>query len=63
LVNYRNECCDCAVGGYTCTHEHERVPYFICDKCNEEVEDLYILDGEELCDTCVLESLEKVVIE
>lgn len=63
MINYRNECCDCATGGYPCNGQHKRVPYFICDKCKEEVEDLYILDGEELCETCVLESFEKVVVE
>lgn len=63
MIEYINECCYCAVGGYPCNNQHKKVPYFVCDKCKDEVSDLYILNGEELCERCVFEKLERVVLE
>lgn len=37
-----------------------RVTRLICDICGEEPEELYYLDGRELCADCVLNRLEKV---
>ena len=31
-----------------------------CDKCGEDVEELYKVDGEELCKECLLNNFEKV---
>lgn len=63
MVKYRNECCDCASEGYPCLGEscpNRNVRVLVCDQCGSEVEDLYWLDGEQLCCDCVLENLEKV---
>lgn len=51
-----NRCCDCAVPGYPCRgplcpNRHVEVHY--CDVCGEELDDIYDVDGEELCDECL----------
>ena len=63
MVVYENQCCDCASPGYPCkgdlcSNRHVRV--LKCDRCGYEVERLYILDGEELCEDCLLEGLETI---
>ena len=62
MVEFTNECVDCPkeMGclGSSCPYMH--VPHLICDKCGEEVEELYYLDGDQLCEYCVLKSLDKV---
>lgn len=66
MTKYENECCGCATPGYPCRGSECRmrhVPHYYCDKCHEEADQLYILDDEELCEYCVIESLEKVVEE
>jgi hypothetical protein len=41
---------------YPCRGEScslRRVPHYYCDKCKENVEELYEVDGEELCEDCL----------
>lgn len=54
-----NECCGCAVPAYPCIGENcekRHVPHYYCDKCNQEFEpcDLYVSDGYDLCQECLL---------
>lgn len=63
MVREENNCCGCAVPGYPCLgtgclKRHERV--LICDNCKEESEYLYIVDGEQLCEECLLMHFEKI---
>lgn len=53
-----NDCVDC---GLPCFDNcpYKRVPHYYCDECNEEGP-LYYLDGQELCEHCLLEKMEKV---
>ena len=50
-------CCGCAAPGYHCLGEAcscRNVPVHICDKCLCEIdEDVYDVDGEELCEDCL----------
>ena len=64
MIRYENECVGCTGLGLPCMGDscpNRMVPRFYCDRCKEEVDDLYDFDGEELCGECVLKSLEKVV--
>lgn len=63
MIRYRNECCDCAVGCYPCNGQHKKVPYFVCDNCKEEYNKIYRFEGQELCESCVIDMLEEVVSE
>lgn len=44
--------------GSACPYMH--VTVLTCDKCGEEVDDLYWYHGEQLCDDCLLKEFEKV---
>lgn len=55
-------CVDCAL---PCTPDCDyngKVTILVCDECGCEVDELYKVDGQELCDLCALERLEKVVV-
>lgn len=65
MIEYENECCNCAVPGYPCKGNlclNMNVPHLYCDDCGEE-DELYHYDGEELCIECIKERLEKVEID
>lgn len=64
MIKYENDCVDCGLPcrGSSCPYRH--VKHYYCDKCGEDVEELYDYDNQELCEECAievfLESLEKV---
>lgn len=63
MVEVKNECCDCAAPGYPCVGNNcdlLHVEHYYCDNCGEEVDTLYKVDGNELCEKCTLEQFEKV---
>ena len=66
MIKYENECCGCATESYPCLGSacpNRHVPRFYCDKCGEDVEELYKVDGEELCEDCLKNNFEKVELE
>lgn len=66
MVMMENECCGCAVPSYPCIGDacpNRRVPHLYCDKCEEEVEDLYKTEDGELCAECVLKMFKKVEVD
>ena len=66
VIKYENECCGCATESYPCLGSacpNRHVPHFYCDKCGEDVEELYKVDGEELCEECLKDNFEKVELE
>lgn len=51
-----NMCCDCATDGYPCLGNlcpHRNVEVHYCDECNEELDEIYEVDGKELCEECL----------
>lgn len=63
MVMIKSECCDCATGAYPCIGKYcplQNQKVYICDKCKEEVDELYELDGQQLCIDCIKETLKKV---
>ena len=57
-----NRCCDCAVPGYPCrgaTCPRRRTEVHYCDTCGEELDEIYIVGGEELCEECLKEMFRK----
>lgn len=63
MIVIDNECVDCGLPCLYTACPYYKVIRFFCDKCDEEVEDLYYFDGEQLCADCVLKQLEKVEYE
>lgn len=63
MIKIENHCCDCADSypcrGASCPLTHVEVCY--CDKCGEEIsdDDIYEVDGEELCEYCLKEKFRK----
>ena len=56
MIKYENECCGCATESYPCLGSacpNRNVKHLYCDKCGEDVEELYKVDGEELCEDCL----------
>lgn len=60
MVKYENDCVGCPQGCIHCGNE--RVPYLYCDKCEKDAEELYKVDGEELCIDCLKQMFEKVEV-
>ena len=61
-IRYEDECCGCAVPAYPCMGDacpNRNVPHFYCDKCDEDVEELYETENGQLCAECVLGMFEK----
>lgn len=60
MITVESDCYDCEL---PCLYEscpHYRVTRYYCDKCYENVDELYIFNGEQLCKDCVLKQLERV---
>lgn len=56
MIILENHCVDCAVPGYPCLGIHcpkANVEVHRCDECNTELDDIYEVDGEELCEECL----------
>lgn len=59
MFKVEDRCCGCAVPGYpcegnSCSKRNVRVHY--CDKCGDEItDDVYEVDGEDLCEDCLKE--------
>jgi hypothetical protein len=58
MKKIENHCCDCAVPGYPCRGSscpNRNVEVYHCDECGCELEEIYDVDGEELCESCLKE--------
>lgn len=60
MMEIENDCVGCPQGCINCGRKHSR--YFYCDDCGDCVEPdkLYIYDGEELCESCLVERFKTV---
>ena len=65
MVKYENECVGCpkemSCLGNICPYKN--VKHLYCDKCGEDCEELYVFDGEELCEECLLDSFKKITLD
>jgi hypothetical protein len=58
MKKIENRCCDCATPGYPCLGRAcplTRVEVYYCDKCGDELEEIYEVDGDDLCEECLKE--------
>lgn len=62
MVRYEDQCVGCPkeMGclGSTCPYMNVRI--LECDKCQAEVDRLYVVDGQQLCESCALDALEVI---
>lgn len=58
MVKYENHCVGCTSMGLHCMGSscpNSNVPVHYCDKCGDELEEIYDVDDEELCEHCLKE--------
>lgn len=56
MLKYENHCVGCTSMGIPCmgrTCPNRKVPVYYCDKCDEELDEIYEVDDEELCEECL----------
>ena len=64
MVRIENHCCECAVPGYPCRGSlcpltHVEVHYCDNPKCECELDEIYDVEGEELCEDCLREKFRR----
>lgn len=60
MISVESDCVDC---GLPCIYEacpHYKAIRYICDCCDNEVDDLFLFDDQELCIDCITHKLERV---
>lgn len=59
MVKIENRCVDCGFPclGSACPHRNVKVHY--CDKCGEEIDEIFEVDGEDLCEECLKDMFRK----
>lgn len=63
MTRHENHCCDCATPGYPCLGNAcslRNVEVHYCDNCEEELTEIYDVDGEELCEECLKERFRRI---
>ena len=56
MVKIENHCCNCATPGYPCQGALcplTRVEVHYCDECGDELDEIYDVEGKELCEYCL----------
>lgn len=64
MIQIENHCIGCAVPSYPCMGKYcprRNVEVHYCDRCEEELEEIFLVDGEELCEECLKEKFRKEV--
>lgn len=65
MIRFENECVGCpphmGCMGSACPYSH--VPYLTCDKCEDEVEELYDTNEGQLCEECVRKMYDDLEVE
>ena len=65
MIKYEDECVGCPTEmgcmGNSC--QYRNVKHLYCDHCKEDCEELYVFDGEELCEECLLDSFKKITLD
>ena len=60
MSKYENDCVGCPQG---CVHcGRDKTQHIYCDRCGADCEELYVFDGEELCEDCLKNSLERITL-
>lgn len=63
MVRIESDCCDCGLPCLYGACPHYKAVRYICDCCEEEIDDLYYFDNQELCLDCIEQRLERVEID
>jgi hypothetical protein len=60
MITIENQCVNCGWPclGSSCPHRNVRV--LNCDDCGQAVDKLYVLNGDEICEQCLLKGLKVI---
>ena len=61
MIKYENECVGCPpeIGCLGSVCPNRNVPHYYCDRCGEDVDAYFDIDGEMVCDDCAHDMLEQ----
>ena len=64
MIKYENECICCPpeMGCLGSTCRNRNVKHLYCDRCKVACEELYDVDGEELCEECLKDNFERITL-
>lgn len=54
MLKYVDDCVDCGLPCLGSSCPNKNVPQYYCDNCGDEINDVYELNGQELCADCLL---------
>ena len=64
MIKYENECVGCPPEmvclGSGCPNRNGL--YLLCDRCDADCEELYILGDEQVCEECLKDNFEKITL-
>ena len=61
MVKVESGCVDCGLPCLGTSCRNYRVLILRCDRCHDEVDELYEVDGEDLCEDCLKDEFRKDV--
>lgn len=63
MIRWENHCVGCTSIGLHCLGSscpNRNVLVYYCDRCKDEIDgDIYDVDGEELCEDCLLKTFRR----
>ena len=62
MVTYENECVGCPseMGCLASACPNRNVKYLYCGKCGNDADKLYVVDGDEICEDCLLKMFDTI---
>lgn len=61
MVKYESGCVSCGLPCLGSACPHNRVTVLVCDRCHDEVDELYEVGSEDLCEDCLKKEFRKDV--
>lgn len=64
MMQIEDRCCGCATEAFHCLGSscpNRNTEIYYCDKCGDEIEGVYEVDGEDLCEACLKEMFKKEI--
>lgn len=61
MVKVESGCVSCGLPCWGTACPNYQVLVLVCDRCHDEVDELYEVDGEDLCEDCLKKEFRKDV--
>ena len=63
MIKYTDECVSCGLPCLGDSCPNRNVKHLICDRCGEEIDEAWIVDGEHLCEDWLKDEFEHIDYE